>query len=369
MIHLSPPNVGAKELEELEEVIASGWIAPAGPRLSLFEKQLERLFEKKRVLALNSGTAALHLALIQAGVGSGDEVLVGSFTFTACVNVVRYQNATPVFIDSEPETWNLDPQLLEAYLAATKKMPKAVIVNHLYGVPAKIEEIGATCTKYGITLIEDAAEGLGSTYKQRPVGSFGARGVLSFNGNKIITTSGGGALIGNDQDHSRGLHLATQANSGTFDYEHLEVGYNYRMSNVLAGLGVAQLAQLDTFVAKKRQIYQSYQSALSSLFEFSEEPKNTFCNRWLTTPLIRKELLEEKTPLALVQFLAENFVEARLLWKPLHLQPVNKPYVYCGGKVAEEIYSRGICLPSGSNLSEEDLERTVALVQDFFESV
>ena len=283
-IYLSPPNTGVLEKERLNEVIDDGWVASSGPQLDLFERKLEERIDGKRVLGVNSGTSALHLALVLCNIGKGDEIVVGSFTFASCANVVMYQGAVPVFMDSETDSWNLNPNLLREYLSSQKKKPKAVIVTHLYGVPAKIEEIKKICDEHHLALIEDAAEALGSTYKNQQVGSFGSMGIISFNGNKIITTSGGGALIGDESQYGRGLFLATQANRLTFGYDHSEVGYNYRMSNVLAGIGLAQLDKLEKFVTRKRQIADYYQSALTTkVFDFPDEPQHTFCNRWLST--------------------------------------------------------------------------------------
>lgn len=369
-IYLSPPNVGSEELKKLGQVMEGGWIAPVGPELQLFEEKLNSLTKEQKVLALNSGTSALHLALILSDISKGDDVVIGSFTFAACANVVRYQQATPIFMDSENETWNLDPVLLSEYLSNAKKLPKAVIVTHLYGVPAKIDDIKIICDNYDITLIEDAAEALGSTYKNQQAGSFGSKGIISFNGNKIITTSGGGALIGSETDYRRGLHLSTQANNSKFGYDHSEVGYNYRMSNLLAGVGLAQLEKLNQFISRKREIAKHYEAKLDSeVFEFPAEPENAFCNRWLTTPLIKKEFAGKIKPLDLIKFLDENSVESRLLWKPLHLHQVNHDNTYYGGSVAEQLFERGLCLPSGSSMSNTDLEVVTGLIEKFLKSI
>lgn len=369
-IYLSPPNVGEMELKGLQDVLSGGWVAPVGPALNSFEESLSALAERKKVLAVNSGTSALHLALILAGVEKGDEVVIGSFTFAACGNVVKYQGAIPVFLDSEADTWNLDPNLLDEYLSSASKTPKAVIVTHLYGVPAKVEELVSVCDKYGVTLIEDAAEAFGSTYKNQQIGSFGSRGIFSFNGSKIITTSAGGALIGDEMDYKRGLHLATQANIGVFGYDHVEVGYNYRMSNILAGLGLAQLTQLNKFIRRKRDIAAFYETELDpEIFEFPPEPEHTFCNRWLTTPLLKVEGMNKFQPIDLIRFLDENGVESRLLWKPLHLHQVHAGCKYVGGKVAEQFFTRGLCLPSGSTMTNSELRTVANLIAKFLKSV
>lgn len=351
-IYLSPPNVGEEESGSLRDVIQSGWVAPVGPQLNVFEEELESKFPGKRVLALSSGTSALHLALILSGVSDGDEVLVGSFTFAAAVNVVHYERAIPVFLDSECDTWNIDPNLLSEYLK-NHTAPKAVIVTHLFGVPAKVDELRKICKHYGIKMIEDAAEALGSKYQGCFLGGFGDYGVLSFNGNKIITTGGGGALVVGEKGYDRALHLATQANKGVFDYDHHEVGFNYRLSNVLAGVGVAQLKKLDAFVKKKRSVFAYYNEHLSQdVFELPKEPDESLCNRWLTTPLIQVEGI---TPLTIIQFLDEQNIESRALWRPLHLHKAYEKARFYGSGVCEKIYSEGLCLPSGTQLSDEDL--------------
>ena len=361
-IYLSPPNVGEREKQLLTEAVESGWIAPVGPQLDLFETELERLFENRRVLAVNSGTSALHLALILSDVGSDDTVVVGTFTFAACANVILYQGAIPVFLDSEPETWNLDPALLDEYLQSCAKRPKAVIITHLYGVPAKIEEIKRICDEYEVTLIEDAAEAIGSTVNDQHVGSFGTYGIISFNGNKLITTSGGGALIVPDHTYDRGLHLATQANTGDMGYDHQEVGYNYRLSNVLAGVGIAQLEKMKDFVKRKRDIFDFYSANLPSTFQFQDEPKHCFCNRWLTTPLGDESFTD---PLALIRFLEEKNIESRRLWKPLHLNKAYTDFNFFGSNVAENLYERGLCLPSGSGMTGDDLNYVAEQINSY----
>ncbi|MEP5612730.1 MAG: aminotransferase class I/II-fold pyridoxal phosphate-dependent enzyme [Cyclobacteriaceae bacterium] len=361
-IYLSPPNVGEEEKRLLSEAIDSGWVAPVGPQLDLFEKELERRLAGKKVLAVNSGTSALHLALNLAEIGRGDDVLVGTFTFAACANVVLYQNATPVFIDSESGTWNLDPDLLRSYLSSNQKKPKAIIVTHLYGVPARIKEIRSICDEYELILIEDAAEALGAKFENGPVGTFGDFGVISFNGNKLITTSGGGALISSEVNYERGLHLATQANADQFGYDHDKVGYNYRLSNMLASVGLAQLEKMEYFMNRKREIFNYYQSNLPSIFTFSAEPEHSFCNRWLTTPLVEDENLN---PLELIEFLSEKKIQSRPLWKPLHLNKAYKDFLFVGSGVAEGLFRRGICLPSGTALSEADLSYIVKQINFF----
>ncbi len=367
-IYLSPPNVGSEEKKELNKVIDDGWIAPVGPHLDSFEKELEKRFNRKRVLAVNSGTSALHLALILAEVGAGDEVIVGTFTFAACANVILYERASPVFMDSESERWNLNPDLLHEYLSKNKK-PKAIIVTHLYGIPPRIDRIKELCDEYEIILIEDAAEALGSTYKHTPLGSFGSFGILSFNGNKIITTGGGGALITTNRYYDRGLYLATQANKGKYDYAHTEVGYNYRLSNVLASVGLMQLGKLEAFVQSKRQIFDFYETHLRhDLFEFPAEKEDSFCNRWLTTPLIREQHMKSITPIDIIKFLDSKNVESRRLWKPLHLHKAYSQAPFYGSTVAKNIHARGLCLPSGTSLTSEDLYFIVDQINSFIEN-
>jgi pyridoxal phosphate-dependent aminotransferase EpsN len=350
-IYLSPPNVGNEEEEELLKVIKGGWISSVGSAIDDFEQNLELIFSNQRVLALNSGTSALHLSLVLSGVGRGDDVIVGSFTFASCANVVLYQGATPVFMDSEAATWNLDPDLLKEYLKKTNKLPKALILTHLYGVPARIVEIKRICDEYNVILIEDAAEALGSSLDGKPLGSFGDYGIVSFNGNKIVTTSGGGALIVNEDKYKRGLHLATQANSGQSDYLHYEVGFNYRISNVLAALGLAQLKKLDEFVSRKRFIFDYYRDNLSKWFEFPIEKESEFNNRWLTTPLAKGDFEIVK----LVDFLEQRNIETRRLWRPLHLHPAYDQFAFFGSNIAENLYSKGICLPSGTGILDDQL--------------
>ncbi|MFK7953440.1 MAG: aminotransferase class I/II-fold pyridoxal phosphate-dependent enzyme [Ekhidna sp.] len=361
-IYLSPPNVGEEEKEELVKVMSEGWVSTVGPTINYFEKDLERLYSDKRVLALNSGTSALHLSLILAKIGRDDKVLVSTLTFVASANVILYQGAIPIFIDSEEKSWNVDPDLLEEYLRSTASKPQALIVTHLYGVPAEIKRLRNICDEYQILLIEDAAEALGSTSDNIPLGAFGDYGILSFNGNKIITTSGGGALITNEQGYEKGLLLSTQANSGKSDYYHKDVGYNYRMSNVLAGIGVVQIGKLDSFVKKKRIIFNYYRSHLSELFEFPEEKRNEFCNRWLTTPIVKEDIDIND----LITFLENRNIETRRLWRPMHRQPIFEEFDSVSNGVSEGLYEKVICLPSGTGLTERELDYVIDHIKNFF---
>ncbi|WP_436517041.1 DegT/DnrJ/EryC1/StrS family aminotransferase [Ekhidna sp. To15] len=362
-IYLSPPNITKTELTQVRKVMDSGWLAPVGPAIDEFEEKLQDKFQGKRVLSLNSGTSALHLALILAGVEDGDEVLVSSFTFAACANVVLYERAIPVFIDSDNRSWNLDPEILEKYLSTARKLPKALIITHLYGMPADIQRIVSIAHEYGVKVIEDAAESLGSAYEGKSVGDFGDFGILSFNGNKIITTSGGGALICNQKEWERGKHLATQANSGVFGYDHQEAGYNYRMSNILAGIGLAQLPKLESFIDKKRAIYQRYQDQLSQYFDFLNEPDGSFSNRWLTTVLVK---MDGASMDDLISFLDKSGIESRRLWKPLHLHSAYDSSTFVGTGICEKIFEKGICLPSGSGLTNDQQQYVIDQLKSWF---
>jgi len=357
------------ELELVKDAFESNWIAPLGPHVDGFEQELANYTGTRHAAALSAGTAALHLALILSGVQPGDEVICQSFTFSASANPIVYVGATPVFIDSERDTWNMDPTLLETAikerLAKGKKIG-AIIPVHLYGMPAKMEEIMAIAKKYEIPVIEDAAEALGSKLHGKACGSFGNFGVLSFNGNKIITTSGGGALLGNDGELiSKARFLASQARDAAPHYQHSQIGYNYRMSNIVAAIGRGQMTVIDARVAERRKNFEYYYKELSGLpgISFQEAPEGYFSNRWLTTILVDPAeaggLTRETIRLALEK---EN-IESRPLWKPMHLQPVfaNHP-AYVNG-VGEELFDKGLCLPSGSNLSEADLAKVVSVIK------
>ena len=359
-IYLSPPNVDDAEAEAVQEVLSSGWVAPIGPALDVFEKQLSSYYGRN-VVALNSGTSALHLALKLAGVEANDLVITSSFTFAACANVIRYEKAIPVFLDSEETTWNLDPDLLEDFLRSSTTVPKAIIVTHLYGMPAKLQEIKAIADKYKIALIEDAAEALGSIYHNDKPGAIGHFGVVSFNGNKIITTSGGGALITDSKGYEKGLHLATQANNGVMEYNSSEVGYNYRMSNVLAGLGTAQLNRLSSFVEKKQMIFGRYREELSAYFDFLDEPAESKSNRWLTTGLLKSD----HSIIDFISYLEVQNIETRRLWKPLHLHSAYAQFEFVGSGICERLFDRGICFPSGTGLSDSDQTRVIESIKQF----
>lgn len=372
-IYLSPPHLGEAERAFVAEAFDTNWIAPLGPNVDGFEAELERYTGAAHAAALSSGTAALHLALILLGVGAGDEVVCSSFTFSASANPIVYQGATPVFVDSEADTWNMDPDALAAALAdrqAKGKLPKAVILVHLYGMPAKMREIMAVCERYGVPLIEDAAEALGSTYHGRAMGTFGAMGILSFNGNKIITTSGGGALI---SDHAewieRARFLATQARDPAPHYQHSQIGYNYRLSNVSAGIGRGQMKVLDDRVAARRANTARYREFFAPYpgVTLPEEPAGMLSNRWLTTILVDPAATGGVTREDLRLALDADNIEARPLWKPLHLQPVFEAYPYYGEGLCERLFDQGLCLPSGSSLSEEEFARVAAVLRGVLE--
>lgn len=359
--------MGEHEAAFVAEAFATNWIAPVGPHLDAFENEFCQIVKTSNAVALNSGSASLHFALILLGVGAGDEVLVSTLTYVATVNAIMYQNAKPVFIDSEENSWNMDPRLLEEELAKRAKvgrLPKAVVLVHLYGQSADIDPILAACNRYGVPLVEDAAEALGSTYKGRSPGTFGKIGIYSFNGNKIITTSGGGMLVSEDKalvDHAR--KLATQAREPVPHFEHTEVGYNYRLSNVLAGIGRGQLRVLENRVQARRRNFEFYVKTLGSLPGIGFMPEASWGRhtRWLTTLTIDpKAFVADRE--AVRKKLEQDNIEARPVWKPMHLQPVFSRYPRVGGAVSERLFEQGLCLPSGSNLTADDLQRVVSLI-------
>lgn len=365
-IWLSSPHIGSNEFKNVTKAFETNWIAPLGPFVDEFENKIST-YTNRNVAALNSGTSALHLALILLGVKKDDIVICQSFTFSATTNPIIYQNATPVFIDSEIDTWNMCPNALEdAIIKYIKlgKQPKAIIPVHLYGMPAKMKEIMSLSEKYGIPIIEDAAEALGSKYFNIPCGTFGEMAVLSFNGNKIITTSGGGALLSNNVNLiNKAKFLATQARDPAPHYQHTHIGYNYRLSNVLAAIGVGQLDVLNERVLARRSNFDYYKKGLNNKegIIFLDEKEGFYSNRWLTCitviPNKNKYSREE------IRLLLENDnIESRPLWKPMHLQPIFNKYDYIGGDVAENLFKNGLCLPSGSNLITEDLDRVIEII-------
>jgi dTDP-4-amino-4,6-dideoxygalactose transaminase len=373
-IWLSSPHMGGTEQKYVQEAFASNWIAPLGPNVDGFEADLEsHLEESVFVGALSSGTSSLHLGLILLGVSKGDEVLVQTHTHNASVNPIIYQGATPVFIDSEKQTWNLCPVALEAAIIERIKMgkqPKAIIAVHLYGVPYQIEAVRAVADKYSIPILEDSAEALGSTYKGQKCGTFGDIGVLSFNGNKIITTSGGGAIITKTAEiKEKAVFYATQARDAAPHYQHSEIGYNYRMSNICAGIGRGQMEVLDAHVALRRAMHDFYVSIfkdIAGVEVFSTPNEDYFANYWLSAITIAPQLTNGITRETLRLSLEAENIESRPLWKPMHLQPVFASYPYYGGTVAEDLFENGLCLPSGSNLTNEDRERIAAVIRNVF---
>ena len=375
-IWLSSPHIGQNEIQYIHDAFSSNWVAPLGPNVNAFEEGLQIQTNTKHAAALSTGTSALHLALILLGVKAGDSVFCQSITFSASANPIAYQGAIPVFIDSEFETWNMDPILLKAALEEAKqngKLPKAIIPVHLYGMPAKIDEILSISSEYGVPVIEDAAEALGSSINDRPCGSYGNFGVLSFNGNKIITTSSGGALLSNDCEMiEKARFLSTQARDLAPHYQHSQIGYNYRMSNVLAGIGRGQLEVLSDRVAARRNNFERYKQYFSKYnnsgfnIKFQEEPEGYYSNRWLTCilvdPVSNKGLTREVIRLAM----DEENIESRPLWKPMHQQPVFASSKSILNGVSDQLFENGLCLPSGSNLTEEEFERIFNCLDKIF---
>jgi dTDP-4-amino-4,6-dideoxygalactose transaminase len=374
-IFLSTPHMGGAELLYVKNAYDTNWVAPLGPNVDGFESDLSKyLGGEVAVAALNTGTAALHLALIILGVRHGDEVICQSLTFAASANPIMYQGATPIYVDSEDETWNMSPALLEEAIldrkAKKNKLPKAIIVVHLFGMPARMEEILAVAQKYEIPVIEDAAEALGSTLKKRKLGTLGDMGVLSFNGNKIITTSGGGALVSHREDWiSRARFLSCQACEKVPYYEHKSVGYNYRMSNVSAGIGRGQMEVLSLRIYQRRKNFYNYKHALSSLpgLRFQEEINTDyFSNRWLTAVYI-EPVAGEINCENLRLFLEKSNIEARRVWKPMHLQPVFAECPFYGNGVSESLFNNALCLPSGSNLTDYEVNKVIKRIKTFYD--
>lgn len=375
-IYLSPPEVGALEKQFVIRALDSKWVAPVGPDLDLFEAEVAELVDMPHAVAVSSGTAALHLALLGLGVGAGDTVLVQSFTFAATAFAVTYTGATPVFVDSERDTWNVDPELVEQAIIDLAKQgakPKALITVDLYGRCADYESLVTICDHHGVLLIEDAAEALGAwTFingQRRPAGSFGDAAIISFNGNKIITTSGGGMLVTKSKELAdRARHLSTQARQSTSHYEHSEIGFNYRLSNLLAALGRAQLAGLPGKISRRQRINETYRTALGDLPGVSFDPAASGCNCWLTCITIDPQVSGGVTRIQVERALKEHDIESRPLWMPMHTQPVfrNTPS-YVNG-VSGDLFARGLCLPSGSSLTSDDLNRVVSGVRSCWES-
>lgn len=373
-IFLSFPHLGGNEMQYINEAFRESWVVPLGPNVDEFERRLETYLSASNVVALSAGTAALHLGLVELGVTAGDEVLCQSFTFAASANPVKYQGANPVFVDSEPDTWNMSPDALERAIIDRKRVtgryPKAIVVVHLYGMPAKMSEIMAIAARYNIPVLEDAAEALGSTYKGRKCGTIGNFGALSFNGNKIITTSGGGALIcPNDEAERHVKFLATQAREPMPYYYHKEIGYNYRLSNISAGIGCGQMEHIAERVARRREIHALYAKGLASLpgiTVHTEPTADAVSNFWLTTILLDDSL--QFSPEDLRQALEAENIESRRLWRPMNMQPVYADAPFYGDGCAERLFNRGLCLPSGSILTDEEIARVVDCITKFYHS-
>ncbi|QXP60675.1 DegT/DnrJ/EryC1/StrS family aminotransferase [Olleya sp. HaHaR_3_96] len=369
-IWLSSPHMGGTEQNYIKEAFDANWIAPLGPNVNGFENDLERyLGQDKNVACLSSGTAAIHLALVQLGVILNDEVICQTFTFCGSSNPIAYQGATPVFVDSESETWNMCPKHLETAIKdriSKGIKPKAIIIVHLYGMPSKIDELLKVALKYKIPVVEDAAEALGSTYKGRQCGTFGDFSILSFNGNKIITTSGGGAMVCNtEEDKKQTIFYATQARDNASHYEHSKIGYNYRMSNISAGIGRGQMEVLDKHIGLRRDMNAFYVNLFKGVkgVEVQKQPNSDFySNFWLSCILIHAD-----APFTKAQFqsvMEDANIETRPLWKPMHMQPVFEGALYFGDKLSEGLFKKGLCLPSGSNLEQKDLDRITKVVND-----
>lgn len=374
-IHLASPHMGGLEQQFVNEAFITNWIAPLGPNVNEFEKEVAEYVGARAAAALSSGTASIHLALKALGIKRKDRVFCTSLTFAASCNPIRYELGEPVFIDSEPESWNMSPIALEKAFKKAKaedKMPIAVIVVHLYGQSADMDKIIEICERYNTPIIEDAAESLGATYKGKQTGTLGEFGIYSFNGNKIITTSGGGMLVSNKvEEIKKARFWATQAREGQRYYEHIELGYNYRMSNVIAGIGRGQLRVIDERISQKKHIYNRYAEAFKSIKDIEMMPICEYgeSNYWLSCITINAR--SNVTPLDIIIELENNNIEARPIWKPMHIQPLYKKYEFFshnenGLSVAEDIFNRGVCLPSDTKMTEEDIDRIISIVRGIF---
>ena len=374
-IFLSSPHMSKEgyEQEYVKDAFDKNWIAPLGENVNKFEEELAQYVGTGYAAALSAGTAAIHLGLMAAGVGKGDIVFCSSLTFSATANPIIYQNATPIFIDSEEETWNMDPKALEKAFEKYPN-PKAVVVVHLYGTPAKMDEIVEICKKHNVTLIEDAAESLGSTYKGKQTGTFGKYGIYSFNGNKIITTSGGGILVSEDEERIQKVRFwSTQARDKARHYQHSEIGYNYRMSNIVAGIGRGQLKVLDERIKQKTDIYNRYKEAFKDIPEIKMQPVpvNTVPNHWLSAFVLDEN--SKVKPNDIMDALDKENIESRPVWKPMNLQPVFEKYDFitvCDGKksVGQKLFENGICLPSDTKMTEEEQNVVIKVVKDLFKN-
>ncbi|QIL42567.1 aminotransferase class I/II-fold pyridoxal phosphate-dependent enzyme [Pedobacter sp. HDW13] len=364
--------MGGMEQKYVNEAFNTNWVAPLGPNVDGFEEDLCGFTGSRHAAALSSGTGAIHLALIMLGVKPGDEVICQSMTFAASANPIAYVGATPVFVDSEMNTWNMCPNLLRECIIdriAKGKKPRAIIPVHLYGMPAKMDEIIRVANEFEIPIIEDAAEALGSKIGNKKMGTYGLFGILSFNGNKIITTSGGGALISDSGEYiNEARFLATQARDKANHYEHSKIGYNYRMSNICAGIGRGQMEVLNDRISKRRSNFNYYKEALAQIegIHFLEEPEGFYSNRWLSTIYVDRSADDRYSKKSIYLSLQSENIESRPLWKPMHLQPVFKEAPYYGNGISEDLFRNGLCLPSGSNLTEQDLERVVLNIRSVY---
>lgn len=370
-ILLSSPHMSSEGYEQMyvKEAFDTNWIAPVGENVNKFEEELANYIGINNAVALSSGTAGIHLALKAVGVQKGDIVFCQSLTFSASTNPILYENATPVFIDSEKDTWNMDPNALRK--AFEKYTPKAVIVVHLYGTPAKLDEIVSICNKHNVPLIEDSTESLGATFNNKHTGTFGKFGVFSFNGNKIITTSGGGMLVSDDKEKIEKVRFwSTQSKEKVRHYEHKEIGYNYRLSNILAGIGRGQMKVLDARIEKKKEIYKTYKEAFANIPEITMQPymENSVPNHWLSVILLNKN--SKVTPLQIIETLEKENIESRPVWKPMHLQPVFNGYdfITCEQEksVSEDLFDRGVCLPSDTKMTKEEQEKVCNIIRELF---
>ena len=359
-IFLSAPHMSGKELEYIQNVFESNYIAPVGEYIDKFENSIKKYTNSQNALAVTSGTAAIHLALRVLGITKDDDVLASTFTFIGSVNAILYQGANPVFIDSDKESWNISAKLLNKYLCMCEKKPKALILTHLYGMSAEIKKIADICNLHGVYLIEDAAESLGATYDGKHTGTFGDFGVYSFNGNKILTTSGGGMLVSHNKEWiEKAKFYSTQAKESSLHYEHEEYGYNYRMSNVLAAIGVAQMEVIENRVEKKIEIFDWYKKYLKEKnITFMPQLENSRGNRWLTALIF-----EDKEPLEVIEALESINVESRPLWKPMHMQPLFKDAKAIVDGTSEEIYKKGLCLASSTTMSEDDVKKICEVIK------
>ena len=370
-IFLASPHMSEEgyEKEYIKEAFDTNWIAPLGENVNKFEEELSQYVGAKCGAALSAGTAAIHMALKALDVKEGDIVFCSSLTFSATANPIIYQNATPVFIDCDRETWNMDPEALKKAFEKYPN-PKAVVIVHLYGTPAKMDEIMAICNEHNVPLVEDAAESLGATYKGKQTGTFGKFGIFSFNGNKIITTSGGGMLVSDDEERIQKVRFwATQSRDKARYYQHSEIGYNYRMSNIVAGIGRGQLKVLNDRLAKKKEIYETYKEAFKDIpeIEMKAVPVDTKPNYWLSTMLLKEE--SKVTPLNIMEALEKENIESRPIWKPMHMQPVFEKYDFIKVEekaVSEDIFARGVCLPSDTKMTKEEQQEVIRIIKELF---